>query len=115
MMIGELGALPLAGIGVGYTYFLTIILFTMGCFMSVSIMVGRGFGANDTAVVKQYAVNGLWMGIIFSIPVILILQSCRYIMLFLGQDPQVVLLAQSYLSSMSWGIAAFVSGNRAYI
>ncbi|MBR9988125.1 MAG: MATE family efflux transporter [Gemmatimonadetes bacterium] len=104
IMVGPLGAAPLAAAGLGSAlHFFGLILAT-GIVMGMAPLVSQAFGRGDVAECGRVLVQGAWLALILSIPVLLSCLYGREITLALGQDPEVAMLTGGYLRALALGI-----------
>jgi multidrug resistance protein, MATE family len=76
----------------------------IGMTISVSQMVSLAHGRNDPARVSHYFFNGFWLCTLTAVLISLSLVYGRSILLYLGQDPEVVELALPFLKLMGLSI-----------
>lgn len=103
-MVARLGILPLAGLGLGFSYFFTLLLFGIGLTMAVGILCGKNLGKDDHDAVANTVIQSVWYAVFLSIFFIVLLLITPIIFHKLKQDPAVVLQASIYLKAMTWGI-----------
>lgn len=102
LMIGRLGAAPLAAASLGLVIFYTTFVISFGPAMAVSPLVSHALGAdrNEITDVRRSVRMGLWAaGIIFPFAVIIYLNAGR-IALLLGQPPELAQLAGPYVMAV---------------
>ena len=92
-----------AGALVGWFYatFAVILFGTLG---SINILVSHKQGANDQTGISLVARDGLLLSLFMTIPAFFLFWNMSPIFLLLGQDPSVVLLAESYVHAIAWGL-----------
>ena len=84
--------------------FATIIVVLFGTLGSVNILVSHKHGANDQKGISFVFRDGVLLAILLVIPTIIICWNMSPIFLFFKQPASVVVLAQSYLHALAWGI-----------
>lgn len=104
IMMGLLGSQILAAGGLGAATFNALLITTTGIVSAVSPLAAEAYGAGKTTVVERVARQGLWLAIGLAIPVTLALWHAGPVLLRLGQPPEVVRLAETYLQAIAWGI-----------
>jgi len=108
LMVGRLGSEALAGVALGNSIFFTTLVMAMGVVMSVGPMVSQAFGAADSSAVGRSVRQGLWLGVVLSIPCMVVVRNAGPVLLYVGQSPETVELAVAYLRSISWGTLPFL-------
>ncbi|MFI4918099.1 MAG: MATE family efflux transporter [Legionellales bacterium] len=82
----------------------TIIVIIFGILSSINILVAHQHGANNKSAIALIAHNGLWLALLLTIPTLLLFWNIAPILLLLGQNETIVLLAKSYLHAWAWGL-----------
>lgn len=109
VMVGRLGPEALAAIALGNTMFFALIVFGIGAMNGVSPMVSQAYGAGDIEGIGRSVRQGFWLGLFISIPIMLFLQfGAGPFLLAIGQEPETVKVAASYMFAMSWGVIPFL-------
>jgi len=108
VMVGPLGAVPLAATGVGSAIHFFGIVFSTGIIIGMTPLVSQAYGAGDLPRCRRVLVQGLWAALILSVPTIWVNAAGGEIARGLGQDPAVSELAGDYLLSLTWGIPPFL-------
>lgn len=103
LMAGRLGGPALAGIALGSTVFMFALIVSMGVLFAVSPLVAQAAGAGDRAGAGTAARQGLWLGLLLSIPGLVVFWNAESLLLFLGQESGVAELAGDYLRFASFG------------
>jgi multidrug resistance protein, MATE family len=96
-VVGRLGAVPLAAIGVANAVFFTVSIIGMGIVMGIDPMAAQAFGAGDAVRARRIFWNGVWLacatGGVLSIPLLFSPPFLHAI----GIEPAVAGAAGSYL------------------
>jgi len=103
-MAGQLGATQLAAVALGSSIWITIFLAGLGVIMAVGPSVAQLYGANQTEQIGGVVHQGFWLGLVIAGLVIVAMHSMGSLMLAANIEPHVVILAEGYLSAMSWGV-----------
>jgi multidrug resistance protein, MATE family len=104
IMVGPLGAAPLAAAGLGSAlHFFGLILMT-GVVMGMAPLVSQAFGRGDVEECGRVLVQGSWLAMILSVPVMISCLYGRELSLVLGQDPEVAALTGGYLRALALGV-----------
>ncbi len=108
VMVGRLGAEALAGVALGNTVFFNIMIFCMGILMAVGPMVSQAFGADDADPIGRSVRQGLWLAGILGLVSSFIIWHADILLGWLGQSPENIARAISYLRAIMWGIFPFL-------
>lgn len=104
VMVGRLGAIPLAGLALGAVAFSFVYLLAMALIMAVSPVVAQAVGAGDHAQAAKAARHGLILAGLLSVPVILIVTNLVPVLRLTGQEPAVLAGAGEYLRVVAFGL-----------
>lgn len=106
IMVGSLGATPLAAAGLGsaiHTFFVTI---SVGVIIGMAPLISQASGAGDTLQTRRTFVQGAWLAALLSIPVIIVSLAGHELSLMLGQAPEVAAAAGAYLRALAGSVPA---------
>lgn len=81
---------------------LAVILF--GTLSAINILIALKHGANDQKNMVLVARDGFWLAIILTVPAFILFWNMSPIFLLFKQPESIVLLAQSYLHALAWGL-----------
>ena len=104
LMVGWSGSQPLAGVAVGGAVFFPVILISLGILIAVSPVVSQGYGAGNRHAVGCAVGQGLRLATILAIPASLVMWNGGWLLSWMGQEEQTVVLAQEYLRAIAWGV-----------
>jgi multidrug resistance protein, MATE family len=104
IMMGHLGWKALAAGGLASFTFQVFLNVLVGVVMGVSPLVAEAYGAGHKTRIEQVTQQGLWLTIGLSIITMWTIAHLDTVMLQLGQAPETVALATSYLNVMLWGL-----------
>ncbi|HSJ25676.1 MAG TPA: MATE family efflux transporter [Longimicrobiales bacterium] len=104
IMVGPLGAEPLAAVGLGSALHHFGVLIMTGALMGMAPLVSQAFGAGDIAECRRVFVQGCWVALLLSAPVMLGLLFGEDLSLLLGQEQGVSVITGAYLQALFWGI-----------
>jgi multidrug resistance protein, MATE family len=109
LMMGWLGPRDLAAGTLGFNIYFSPMMFGMGLLLSVSPMIAFEIGrkAHSVRDVRRTVRQGLWIGIMVAIPIMLLLYNGEHILVAMGQDPELAAAAASYLRAMMWAVIPF--------
>lgn len=104
VMMGHLGWKALAAGGLASFTFQVFLNVLGGVVMGVSPLIAEAHGAGRKTRIEQVAQQGLWLTIGLSISTMWVIAHLDTLMLRLGQAPETITLASSYLNVMLWGL-----------
>lgn len=107
VMVGPLGAVPLAAAGLGSAIHWLVTVVCIGVLVGMSPMVSQAFGAGDLDRCRRVLVQGALLAIVLAVPVTLVSLVGNEIALGLGQDPAVSRLTGGYLQALAAGVLPF--------
>lgn len=82
----------------------TFIVIVIGILSSINILVAHKHGAQDQLGISLIVRDGLLLALALIIPSFILFWNLSPIFLFLGQNPQIVKLAETYLHALSWSL-----------
>ncbi|OOG72762.1 MATE family efflux transporter [Algoriphagus sp. A40] len=97
MMVGRLGALPLAAASLGNSIFFVLMMFGIGISMGITPLVSMADGKGKTKRISRLFSHGLWINIATSVILTGIVLGLSQGLHFLNQPEEVVVLAVPYL------------------
>ncbi len=106
VMLGRLSKEALAGAALGNTVFFFTWLIGMGPTAAISPMIAHILGAhpNDRAGVRAMTRMGLWSVLVLSVPLAIFLLCTKYILLALGQQPELAESASRFVRPLCFGL-----------
>ncbi|NOR61978.1 MAG: MATE family efflux transporter [Rhodobacteraceae bacterium] len=102
VMLGWLGAAPLAASVLGTQIFLILLLTGSGFAQAVVPLAAHALGAGDTTVLRRAVRMGFWVTTAFTLVVFPLMWFAEPILLALGQAPELARMADQYLSIAKW-------------
>lgn len=103
VMMGLLGSHIIAAGALGATTFAMLLLIGSAIVSAVSPLVAEAFGAQAPERVGRVVRQGIWLALGLGAPVTLLIWNAGPILLALGQDPDIVAIAEQYLRAIAWG------------
>lgn len=97
MMVGRLGALPLAAASLGNSIFFVIMMFGIGVSMGITPLVSVADGKGKPKRISRLFRHGLWINLATGLVLTLIVLGLSQGLHFLNQPEEVVVLAVPYL------------------
>ncbi|HET6654818.1 MAG TPA: MATE family efflux transporter [Gammaproteobacteria bacterium] len=104
LMAGRLSTETLAGVAVGGTIWVPVMLFSMGLLMALSPTVAHLVGAGDERAVGSEVRQTLWLSQIVGWLGFVLLREAGPAFIWLGVAAPVVPAAQAYLNGIAWGL-----------
>lgn len=97
MMVGRLGALPLAAASLGNSIFFVLMMFGIGISMGITPLISIADGKGKTNRISRLFSHGLWINVATSILLTVVVLGLSQGLHFLDQPEEVVVLAIPYL------------------
>jgi MATE family multidrug resistance protein len=107
IMVGPLGAVQLAAAGLGSALHFFGIVLCMGAIMGMAPLVSQAFGAGERMRCREVMVQGAWLALLLSVPVMAMNFWGGAIAGVLGMQSDVRVLAGGYMRALTWGIPPF--------
>lgn len=108
IMVGPLGAGALAAVGLASALHMATLMVCIGVLLGMSPLVSQAFGAGNRLECRRWLVQGLWLGVLLSVPVVWISVEGEWLALILGQEPAVAEEVGAYLRAIAWGVLPVV-------
>src|SRR4030081_403256 len=107
IMVGELGAAPLAAAGLGGMLFYMMAMLCQGVLAAVAPLAAHAIGAGDHPTAGRVAGAGLVVAAMLAVPVIAMLTALPWLLALLGYDPELTAEIARFLRMIRWGAPAF--------
>lgn len=104
IFLSHLGQKELAAGSLVAWMFATLMVILWGALTAVSVLVSQKHGEKNDKGVSAVLRDGLLLAFIFVVPTFALLWKMSSVLLLMGQSPEVVVLAQSYLHGLAWGL-----------
>lgn len=108
MMVGRLGALPLAASSLANSIFFVILMFGMGISMGITPLVSIAEGKGKAKRISNLFGHSLWLNIISAVALTGVVLGLSKGLHFLGQPEEVVVLTIPYLLVISASLFPFM-------
>ena len=108
LMVGRLGAMPLAAAGLGGMFYFTVGVMLQGILFAVVPLAAHALGARDRAAAGRIAGAGLVLSVILALPFVTTLTSLDRLLQALGYDATLAAEIGRYLRALAWGGPAFL-------
>ena len=97
IMVGWYGVTELAAAVLGTTFFFVFFIMGSGFAAAVMPLVSEAVAGGKEVVIRRVTRMGMWLSVLYAISVIPIIFFSGKILEFLGQDPELSNMAQTYL------------------
>lgn len=104
LFLAKLGTEILAAGALVSWFYGTFAVILFGTLGSINILVSHKQGAGDQDGISLVVRDGLLLSVLMTIPAFILFWNMSPIFHLFGQNASVVLLAESYLHAMSWGL-----------
>ena len=104
VMMGRVGTLELAAIGLGTSLWVMVFLATLGLLMVVSPVVARQFGAGQSEKIRDTFQQALWLSLIVALCSWWMMRHIGTVMSVMSVEAAVIPLVEDYLQIASWGM-----------
>jgi MATE family multidrug resistance protein len=108
VMVGRLGATPLAAAGLGGMLFFTLGVMLQGILFAVAPLVAHALGAGNREAAGRIAGAGLVLAMLLGLPFVAALTNLDGLLQVLGYDPFLAGEIGNYLRALAWGAPAFL-------
>jgi MATE family, multidrug efflux pump len=108
VIVGRLGAMPLAAVGLGGMFYFTVGVMLQGILFAVAPLAAHALGAHDRRAAGRIGGAGLALAALFALPFIAGLTSLDRLLQALGYDAALAAEIGRYLRSLAWGAPAFL-------
>lgn len=108
IMAGHASAEDLAGVGIGASLWVPVLLFFIGVLTALQPTISGHRGAGETTKIMPVTWQGLYIAAISSVIMILILVNTRPILNLLQLDQLTAHIAEGYLAAFAWGVPAML-------
>lgn len=107
VMSGRLGASTLAAVAVGGSLWLLMFTVGLGTLMAISPIAARLSGAGREDLIGRYTRQGIYLGIVFAIPVLLVAQfGLDWLLTVIPIDPEFRGMTIEYVKGVTLGAPA---------
>ncbi|MEJ2602842.1 MAG: MATE family efflux transporter [Gammaproteobacteria bacterium] len=101
MIVGHLGSIELAAVGLAGDWFYVLLLIGMGTVSMVAVLVAHARGTGDTRGANRAVEQGLLVATLFSVPIMLLTWYLGPLLALAGQDPGVVASVGPYAQALT--------------
>src|SRR6056297_3896249 len=104
IIVGHLGSIELAAVGLAGDWFYVLLLIGMGTVSMVAVLVAQARGRGDRQAAGQVVEQGLLVATVFSLPVMIATWSLAPLLGLAGQDPRVVAAVAPYTHALTFAV-----------
>ena len=108
VMVGRLGALPLAAAGLGAMLYFTGGVVLQGILSAVAPLAAHALGAGDRAAAGRIGGAGLALALLLALPFVAALTSLDRLLQWLGYNAALAVEIGHFLRAIAWGGPAFL-------
>jgi MATE family multidrug resistance protein len=108
VLVGTLGAVPLAAVGLGAGFYFTTVVVCQGLVMAVSPLAAFAIGAGDRAAAGRIGASGLILTAVLAVPVIALMRWSPRLLAAIGYDPALSGDIGTFLRAIAWGAPGFI-------
>jgi MATE family, multidrug efflux pump len=108
VMVGRLGAIPLAAAGLGGMLYFTGGVMLQGVLSAVAPLAAHALGGGDRRAAGRVAGAGLVLALLLALPFVAVLTSLDMLLRALGYDALLAAEIGRYLRAIAWGGPAFL-------
>lgn len=108
VMAGHASAEDLAGVGIGTSLWVPVLLFFIGTLNAQQPIISGHRGAGEFSRIMPVTWQGLYIAAASSVLMILLLINTRPVLNILGLDEHSADIAEGYLRAFAWGIPALL-------
>ena len=108
IMVGALGAVPLAAVGLGSGLYFTAVLVCAGVLNAVAPLASFALGAGDREAVGRVTASGLILAALLTVPVVVAMLIAEPALDRIGYDRALTGEIGRYLRAIVWGAPGFL-------
>jgi MATE family multidrug resistance protein len=108
IMVGTLGAVPLAAVGLGGGLYFTNAVICQAILNAVAPLAAFAIGSGDRTSAGRIAGSGLVLAVVLTLPVTVALMSADRLLDLIGYDPALAREIGRFLRAVAWGTPAFL-------
>ena len=108
IMVGKLGATPLAAVALGGGFYFTSVVICLGVLTAVAPLAAYSLGAGDARDAGRVARSGLILAVLFSALVIAAMMVADRLLDLIGYDPALARETGRFLRAVCWGAPGFL-------
>lgn len=103
IMVGRLGNIELAAVGLASDWFYVLLLLGMGVISIVAVLVAQARGEDDEAAIGNVVRQGIIVSVVLSVPIMALSWYLAPLLSLTGQDPAVIVSIDEYMRPAAFG------------
>src|SRR5712664_2485089 len=107
-VIGRLGGLELAAVGLGNAVFFGVSVFGLGLMLGVDPLISQAVGARDFSAARRIVWQGIWLAMITSVVLTTVLLCGPLLLRAIRIKPEIVQPATTFLLIRTIGLAPWL-------
>lgn len=108
VMVGSLGAVPLAAVGLGAGFYFTSAVICQGVLNAVAPLAAFSIGSGDRDAAGRIAGSGFVLAALLVAPVVAAMMFADRLLDLIGYDPALAREIGRFLRAVAWGAPAFL-------
>lgn len=108
VMAGNASSYDLAGVGIGVSLWVPLLLFFVGVLGALQPIISQHMGAKEASGVMPVAWQGLYLAVVGSALMIVILMNTMPLVALFKPDETTRAIVEGYLAAFVWGVPALV-------
>jgi multidrug resistance protein, MATE family len=108
LMVGRLGSVALAGVGITVNFFFALLLMGMGAVSIVSVIAAEAHARNRISDVASSLTNGVWFAIALGVPLTACLWFVPDLLALLGQPADAMAVSHRYVVTLTWSLLPYL-------
>ncbi|WP_062063327.1 MATE family efflux transporter [Cellvibrio sp. OA-2007] len=108
VMAGHASAEDLAGVGIGTSLWVPVLLFFVGVLGALQPIISGHLGAGDVRKIMPTTWQGIYIALAAMVLMILLLVNIQPLLALLKLDATTMAIADGYLKAFSWGVPALL-------
>ncbi|HTQ34598.1 MAG TPA: MATE family efflux transporter [Stellaceae bacterium] len=108
IMVGKLGAVPLAAVALGGGFYFTTVVICLGVLTAVAPLAAYAIGAGDRAAAGRIARSGLILAVLLSSPIIGAMTEAHRLLDVIGYNAALSDEVGRFLHAVCWGAPGFL-------
>jgi MATE family multidrug resistance protein len=104
LMVGRISADAIGAVGLAGMLFFAVAVFAMGLLLGLDPLVAQAYGAQRLDECHRWLIDGLWLSVAVSVPVVAIMFALDASLGWWGLPPTVLALTRPYLRILTWSL-----------
>jgi MATE family multidrug resistance protein len=104
LLLGRLGAAPLAAATLAVALYHTAMMFGIGVASATAPLLAQARGARQPRQIRRVVRQGLWVTLVLTLPLMAALWFVRPLLAAMGQDPELLVMTEAYMRWAIWGM-----------